>query len=68
MKNLIILKINFFCPKKINNSIPLVLSFEEISLQPELSSLPRFRNQGGSPEHDAGGRTDRRMKDGNCHV
>ena len=31
-------------------AIPLVLPIEEISLRPELSSPPRFRIQGGSPE------------------
>ena len=39
-----------FRPKK--NAIPLVLPIEEISLRPELSSPPRFRIQGGSPERD----------------
>ena len=33
-------------------TIPLVLPIEEISLRPELSSPPRFRIQGGSPERD----------------
>ena len=40
-----------FAEKK-KNAIPLVLPIEEISLQPELSSLPRFRIQGGYPERD----------------
>ena len=30
----------------------LVLSFRKISIRPELSSSPRFRIQGGSPERD----------------
>ena len=38
-------------PKK-NNDILLVLPIEEISLRPEVSSPPRFRIQGGSPEPD----------------
>ena len=37
------------------NAIILVLSIEEIILQPELSTPPRFRFQGGSPECDTGG-------------
>ena len=52
---------NIFCsakPKK--NAILLVLPIEDISLQPELSSPPRFRIQGGYPERDEG----RRTKDG----
>ena len=32
---------------KKKNAIPLVLPIEEISFQPELSSPPRFRIQGG---------------------
>ena len=47
------------CKKKEKNKILLVLPFEEISLQPELSSPPLFRIQGGYPEHDG-----RRTKDG----
>ena len=35
--------------------LPLVLSFKEISLRPELSSQPRIRIQGGSPERDGAG-------------
>ena len=35
-----------------NNPTLLVLPIEEISLQPELSSPPRFRIQGGYPERD----------------
>ena len=33
---------------KKKNAILLVLPIEEISLQPELSSPPHFRTQGGS--------------------
>ena len=44
--------IYFSAKKKI--AIPLVLPIEEISLRPELSSPPRFRIQGGSPECDGG--------------
>ena len=44
--------LDFFLPKKRKKkAIPLVLPNEEISLRPELSSSPRFRIQGGSPEH-----------------
>ena len=48
-----ILKI-FFSPKKKFNYILLVLQIEEISLRPELSSLPRFRIQGGYPKREGG--------------
>ena len=37
-----------FPKKKKKNAILLVLLIEEISLQPKLSSPPRFRIQGGS--------------------
>ena len=57
--------IGFFAKKKpTTNAILLILSIEEISLWPELSSPPRFRIQGGYPEHHG-----RRMKqDGNPFV
>ena len=43
----------FFLPKKKKKyAIILVLPIEEISLRPELSTPPRFRIQGGSPERD----------------
>ena len=46
--------------KKKKNAFPLVLTIEEISLRPELSSPASFRFQGGYPERDGrtNGRTD----------
>ena len=38
--------------KKFRKNILLVLPIEEISLQPEISTPPRFRIQGGTPERD----------------
>ena len=49
----------FICQKK--NAIPLVLSIEEMSLWPELSSPPRFRIQGGWSERH-GQRTEGRTE------
>ena len=52
-QNLNIFKILIFCQKK-KNAILLVLSNEEISLRPELSSPAHLTIQGGYPEHDGG--------------
>ena len=38
--------------KYVLNAIALVFPFDEISIRPELYSRPRFRIQGGYPEHD----------------
>ena len=47
---------------KKQNAILLVLTIEEISLQPELSSPPHFRIQGGSTELDGAGQTNEPRK------
>ena len=52
--------------EKKKNAILLVLPIEEISLQPELSSPPCFRIQGGWSERDE--RTDGGRTDGNPRV
>ena len=60
--NLKTLKI-FLFSLKTKNAVILVLPIEKISLQPELSSPPRFRREGGYPERygrteDGGRRTE----------
>ena len=47
---------NLKTTKKNKNAILLVLPFEEISLQPDFSSPPRFRIQRGWSERDGGRR------------
>ena len=43
---------HFVSKRKKNIYVFLVLPFEQISIQPEISSPPRFRIQGGYPERD----------------
>ena len=61
-KNYFFLKKFFFLKKKKNfdqkkkkNAILLVFQYQEDGIRPELSSPPRFRIQGGSPERDGVG-------------
>ena len=52
-KNLNFLNLFFAEKKTKKNAILLVLPSDEISVQPELSSPPCYRIQGGSSERDA---------------